>query len=101
MSYDPALHHRRSIRLKGHDYAGGGVYFITICAHRELVAATGGKPFGVSGATQVSPVRALIEERMRITAEKVPQMSWGEWVIMPDHFHALIRMQKGALRLGM
>ncbi len=93
MSYDPARHHRRSIRLKGHDYAGGGVYFVTICAHRESIAAWGGKPF--SGA-----MRALIEERMRITAEKCPQMTWGEWVIMPDHFHALIRMQKGPLRLG-
>jgi len=93
MSYDPALHHRRSIRLKGHDYAGGGVYFVTLCAHRELVAATGGKPF--AGA-----LRALMEERLRITAEKCPQMSWGEWVIMPDHFHALIRMQEGPLRLG-
>ena len=37
---------------------------------------------------------------MRITAEKCPQMSWGEWVIMPDHFHALIHMQEGPLRLG-
>ncbi len=110
MSYDPALHHRKSIRLKGHDYAGGGVYFVTLCAHRELVAATGGKPFGAlgagarqgatGGATQVSPVRGVIEERIRITAEKCPQMSWGEWVIMPDHFHALIRMEKGALGLG-
>ena len=93
MSYDPAKHHRRSIRLKGHDYAGGGVYFVTLCAHRELTAATGGKPF--AGA-----LRALIEERLRITAENFPQMRWGEWVIMPDHFHALIRMQKGDLRLG-
>ena len=93
MSYDPALHGRRSIRLKGHDYAGGGVYFITICAHRELVAAAGGKPF--AGA-----LRGLIEERLRITAGKCPQMSWGEWVIMPDHFHALVRMQEGPLRLG-
>ena len=93
MSYDPARHHRKSIRLKGHDYAGGGVYFITICAHRELVAAMGGKPF--SGA-----LRALLEERVRITTERVPQMSWGAWVIMPDHFHALIRMQAGPLRLG-
>ena len=33
--YDPARHHRRSIRLKGHDYAGGGLYFVTICAHRK------------------------------------------------------------------
>ena len=93
MSYDPALHHRQSIRLLGHDYAGGGVYFITICAHRELVAATGGKAFE-------GELRALIEARLRITAEKCPQMSWGEWVIMPDHFHALISMQKGGLRLG-
>lgn len=107
MSYDPALHHppsprlrrtgRHSIRLKGHDYAGGGVYFVTLCAHREAIAACGGAPFG---ATQVSPVRALIEERWRITAEKCPQMSLGDRVIMPDHFHALIRMQVGPLRLG-
>lgn len=48
MSYDPALHHRKSIRLKGHDYAGGGVYFITICAHREAIAACGGAPFGAT-----------------------------------------------------
>jgi len=69
------------------------VYFITLCAHRELTAAAGGKPF--TGA-----LRALMEERLRITAEKCPGMRWGEWVIMPDHFHALIRMQKGKLRLG-
>ena len=93
MSYDPAKHHRRSIRLKGHDYAGGGMYFVTICAHREMVAATGGTPF--TGALE-----KLIEERLRITEEKCPQMRWGEWVIMPDHFHALIHMRAGDLRLG-
>ena len=93
MSYDPAMHHRKSIRLKGHDYAGGGVYFVTICAHRELLAAQGRNVF-------TGPFRTLIEERLRITEEKCSQMSWGEWVIMPDHFHALIHMQKGPLRLG-
>lgn len=25
MSYDPAVHRRKSIRLKGHDYTGGGM----------------------------------------------------------------------------
>jgi hypothetical protein len=37
-AYDPAIHHRRSIRLHGHDYAGGGVYFVTLCVaeHRSL-----------------------------------------------------------------
>jgi len=93
MVYDPEKHHRRSIRLKGHDYAGGGTYFVTLCAHREFVRAAGGKPF--------EPMKELIEERMRITAEKSPGMQWGESVIMPDHFHALIRIRKGAnLSLG-
>jgi len=110
--YNPALHHRHSIRLKGHDYAGGGMYFVTICAHRDFIAAAGGNPFGAAvgarsfspslgnGTTQVSPVRALIEERMRITAELCPYMRWEEAVIMPDHFHALIRLEGGHARLG-
>lgn len=25
--YNPGIHHRRSIRLKSHDYAGGGLYY--------------------------------------------------------------------------
>jgi len=33
--YNPTIHHRKSIRLKVHDYAGGGLYFVTICAHRN------------------------------------------------------------------
>jgi putative transposase len=91
--YNPEKHHRRSIRLKGHDYAGGGVYFVTLCAHRELVEACNGNPFGA--------MRNLIEERMRITAEKFPMMQWGATAIMPDHFHALIRIRKGGhLTLG-
>jgi len=104
MAYDPEKHHRRSIRLSGHDYAGGGLYFVTICAHPEAIAAASGAPFGKKPAgeraTQASPVRALIEERMRITAEKCPGMEWVSHVIMPDHFHALVRMPRGHLRLG-
>ena len=29
--YDPERHHRRSLRLKGFDYAQHGAYFITMC----------------------------------------------------------------------
>jgi hypothetical protein len=48
MTYDPQKHHRRSIRLKGHDYAGGGTYFVTICAHREA-----GNIFGNEAAKEI------------------------------------------------
>jgi hypothetical protein len=32
MTYDPEKHRRRSIRLRGYDYARAGAYFVTICA---------------------------------------------------------------------
>ena len=34
-SYDPEKHHRRSIRLKGYDYAQEGVYFVTVCTQNR------------------------------------------------------------------
>ena len=30
-NYNPNIHNRRSIRLKGYDYSQAGLYFITIC----------------------------------------------------------------------
>jgi len=30
MSYDPTIHHRRSIRLAGYDYSLSGAYFVAI-----------------------------------------------------------------------
>jgi putative transposase len=34
--YDPDLHHRRSVRLRGYDYGQAGVYFLTICAVQRM-----------------------------------------------------------------
>lgn len=105
MSYDPAIHHRRSIRLKGHDYAGGGLYFVTLCAHREFIKWAGGKPFGTTGAAEIPPeqtksVRQVMKEEMQKTARLLPWMKWEEWVIMPDHFHAIINVEGGHGTLG-
>ena len=33
--YNPEIHHRRSIRLKGYDYASEGLYFVTICTQNR------------------------------------------------------------------
>jgi REP element-mobilizing transposase RayT len=81
VTYDPAIHHRRSIRLKGHDYAGGGVYFVTLCAHREA-----GNIFAKEAAKRV------VEECWQKIPEHFPQAEAGEFVVMPDHVHGIIRM---------
>jgi GrpB-like predicted nucleotidyltransferase (UPF0157 family) len=33
--YNPDLHHRRSIRLRGYDYSQEGLYFITLCTQNR------------------------------------------------------------------
>ena len=83
MKYDPKIHHRRSIRLKGHDYAGGGLYFVTICAHRNA-----GKIFAPEDVCE------MVAREWEGTHKGSP------YVIMPDHFHALVRIPVGAPLVG-
>jgi len=100
-SYDPKIHHRHSIRLKGHDYAGGGLYFVTICAHRKFIAATRANPFGPAEVKKM-----IAKEWEAVGAGLVPappQRGTHEgcpYVIMPDHFHALIRIPGSGKSLG-
>lgn len=89
MKYDPEKHHRRSIRLKGHDYAGGGLYFVTMCAHREA-----GRIFSSAG------VRDIVEREWMRSAELRVYVHLGPFVVMPDHFHALIRLDGSGASLG-
>ena len=102
--YNPELHHRHSIRLKGHDYAGGGMYFVTICAHRdagnifvhpavkEMVAWEWEAAVAAVGAGFISaPPEGLVRARAEEGGHDA-----CPYAIMPDHFHALIRMPRRA-----
>jgi REP element-mobilizing transposase RayT len=92
IKYDPAVHQRRSIRLKRHDYAGGGEYFVTLCAHQEFIAAHGRCPF--------DPFREIIQSEWLRCGEVRDDVFPGEYAIMPDHFHGLIRIESGQSELG-
>lgn len=92
IKYDPAIHHRRSIRLKGHDYAGGGEYFVTICAHREFIEACGRRPF--------DPFRDIFVAEWLKCGEVRDDVFPAEMAMMPDHFHGLIRIAPGQSELG-
>jgi putative transposase len=58
MKFDPQKHHRRSIRLKGYDYAQPGAYFVTLVTwHRDPL-------FGevVGGRVRLSPVGKIVAD---------------------------------------
>jgi REP element-mobilizing transposase RayT len=94
--YNPKIQHRRSIRLKGYDYSQAGLYFVTICVqHRECV-------FGeVAHDTMILNEYGKMAEKEWIkTAQIRTNVELGEFIIMPNHFHAIVAITDtvGALR---
>jgi putative transposase len=82
---------RRSVRLKGHDYRGPSIYFITICAHAERPL------FGVlrKAAVQLSEAGAIVQSEWLRLASSKALVALDLFVIMPDHFHGIIELKPG------
>ena len=83
--YNPEIHHRRSIRLKGYDYASEGLYFVTICTqNRECL-------FGEIKNDEMilNDAGRMVEKWYRKTQEKFPDIICHEMIIMPNHFHCI------------
>ena len=95
MSYNPDLHHRRSIRLRGYDYSRPGAYFLTICTHhRECL-------FGViaDGKMVLNDAGWLVCDEWIKTAKIRDEIQLDKWVVIPNHFHSiLIITRRGTAR---
>jgi len=85
LKYNPDIHHRRSIRLKGYDYSQTGAYFVTICVQNKECL------FGkiIEGKVVLNSAGIMIEKWYNELNKKFKGMSTC-YVIMPNHFHAII-----------
>ena len=79
---------RKSTRLKNHDYSSVGYYFITMCCQNRLRWM--GKV--VDGKMKLNEVGKMIFEEWLATEQKRGNVKSHEFVVMPDHFHALIEI---------
>lgn len=88
MEYDPKTHHRRSIRLSGHDYSAPGAYFVTICTHQEK------HTFGeiVEGEMNPNEHGKIIRSYWKSLSRRYPEVELDEFVLMPNHVHGIIRI---------
>ena len=86
MKYNPEIHHRRSIRLKGYDYGQAGLYFITICTWQR------GHTLGAieDGEMQLSQFGEIARDEWFRTAQLRPNITLAEFVVMPNHLHGII-----------
>jgi putative transposase len=76
MKYNPLIHHRRSIRLKGYDYSQAGAYFITICCHGMQCR------FGNVGA----PIAGAQERNAQVHLNDFGMIAYNEWSKLPERF---------------
>ncbi len=86
MKFDPKIHHRRSIRLKGYDYSQAGAYFVTIVTwQREML-------FGdiVNGEMVLNDFGKIVFEKWQWLETQYEYVELGTWVIMPNHFHGIL-----------
>ena len=92
MKYDPNIHHRRSIRLKGYDYTQSGAYFVTFCSYqrRHVLGEV------VNGEMVLSEIGKIARNEWFKTAKLRPYVKLyeEEFIIMPNHGHGIIWIEE-------
>jgi putative transposase len=96
MKFDPHIHHRRSIRLKGFDYSSAGAYFVTIVAWRREML------FGdvVDGEVVLNDFGKIVAEKWQWLEAQYEYVELGAWVVMPNHFHGILVIRRGDSRIA-
>jgi REP element-mobilizing transposase RayT len=89
----------KSTRLQSWDYSSEGSYFITICTKNSQHF------FGKvkDGKMILSEIGRVVEEEWIKSIGMRPEMEieLGEFVVMPNHFHGIIKIVCGARRTAM
>jgi REP element-mobilizing transposase RayT len=82
------IYHIETARMKGYDYSSAGVYFITICTYNKQ------KILGeiIDGAMYLSSIGNVVREEWIKSFNIRKELSCDEYVIMPDHIHAILRI---------
>ena len=88
MSFNKNIHHRRSIRLDGYDYASEGLYFITICVNKKECL------FGdiVDGKMMLNEFGIIARNEWMKSSEIRSEIELDEFIIMPNHIHGIVRI---------
>jgi putative transposase len=84
------LSSRKSIRLKNYDYTKEGAFFITlVCQHRV-------RRFGkiINGEMILNKFGEIAVREWINTVQLRPNLSLGEFVIMPDHAHMILHIDE-------
>ncbi|WP_114778706.1 transposase [Botryobacter ruber] len=101
MAYNPNIHHRRSIRLKGYDYTQEGLYFITICCAENaclfgrIISDETGQP-----QMKLNNLGKIAHNEWLKLPNRFPNLELDVFQIMPNHLHAILEIKEIKVRAG-
>ncbi|RYM34829.1 transposase [Brumimicrobium glaciale] len=87
--FNPEKHHRKSVRLKGYDYSSMGFYFITVNVEDKLKLLSRIE----NGKLELTKIGQVLEEEWKITEKLRKNIQLHDYVIMPNHFHAIVEIR--------
>jgi REP element-mobilizing transposase RayT len=78
--------HRRSIRLRGHDYTQPGAYYVTLPTQAHACI------FGrvVDDEMQLNALREIARDCWLEIPDHVPGVRLDAWIVMPNHLHGIL-----------
>ena len=108
MNKQSELPSRKPTRLRNFDYSSSGVYFVTICTQdrkqilseviktnptvakqtNDFTVGEGLAPPEYS--TKLKPCGEVAAEQLKMLENRFPTVSIEDFVIMPDHIHAIV-----------
>jgi REP element-mobilizing transposase RayT len=88
MTFDPNIHHRKTIRLPEYDYSNQGYYFITICTQNHK------NYFGKieNDIMQLNQLGEIIQNQWLNLNNRYYNIKTKDYVIMPNHIHGIINI---------
>jgi REP element-mobilizing transposase RayT len=77
---------RKPSRLGGYDYSQPGGYFVTLVTHQRTCV------FGdiIDGEMRLNTVGKIVQEEWIRSAQIRSEVMLDEFIIMPNHFHAIL-----------
>ncbi len=85
-------HNRQSLRLPTYDYSQSGAYFVTLCAFERKDLFGNIK----NGAMLLNEYGKIVADEWVKSSVIRTEIVLDEWVIMPNHFHAIVWIRDSA-----
>jgi len=84
-----------SARMRNYNYGQNGAYFVTICTHnKKYFFGNIVKSLGKNNQMRYSKQGEIARKFWQAIPNQFPFVILGEWIVMPNHVHGIIIINK-------